>query len=114
MSVGSAIYTNGFADIFGGRQYNAIDYKGPTAYSNTGTASTSGDQMSHRLFAFENTIETLIGSVDQSGTYLVVPQPVQNGVGPWKLRWFTLSGMTEVVNGTNLSAYTVRLSGFGF
>ena len=116
MSVGSAKYPNGFADIFGGRQFNAVDYSGPTAYNNTGTASTSGDTLSHRLFGFENTIQAPMNgaTLDQSGTYYVIWQPKANGVTVWSLRWFVLSTNAEVANGVNLSAYTVRLSAIGF
>jgi hypothetical protein len=115
MSVGSPKYVPGFPDIFGGKMFNTIDYSGPTAYNNTGTPATSGDSVSHRMFGFENTVETYIGeSVDQSGTYFVIAQPVNNGVTAWKLRWFTLSGSTEVANGVNLSGFTVKLSAIGF
>lgn len=115
MSVGSAQYVNGFADVFGGKLFNTIDYSGPAAYNNTGTPSTSGDTMDPKFFGFGNTIETFVnGSTDQTGVYIVVAEPTNNGVTAWKLRWFTLSGMTEVANGTNLSGKTVKLSAIGF
>ena len=115
MSVGSAIQTPGQADIFGGRQFNAIDYKGPTSYVNTGVGSTSGDTIGHRMFGFENTIQAIIdASLDQTGTYQVVDQPMQNGVTSWRLRWFVVSTGAEVANGTNLSAFTVKLAAIGF
>ena len=115
MSVGQAKQTPGFADVFGGRLFNTIDYSGPTSYTNTGTASTSGDSLDCRFFGFPNTIETVTGeSADQSGTYFVIGQPINNGVTGWKLRWFTLVGSTEVANGVNLSGYTVKLSAIGY
>ena len=114
MSVGAVTQTFGFPDIFGGKMFNTIDYAGPTSYNNTGTPATSGDTMSHRMFGFENTVETFIGeSLDQTGTYFVKAQPNNSGVTTWRLRWFTTAG-TEVANGVNLSAYTVKLSAIGF
>ena len=114
MSVGSPSTVFGFADVFGGHQFNTIDYAGPTAYNNTGTPATSGDSLSHRMFGFENTVETYIGqSFDQTGTYYVRAQPLNNGVTSWKLRWFTTAGV-EVANGVDLSTYKVKLSAIGF
>jgi hypothetical protein len=115
MAVGSAKYVNGFADTFGGHLFNAIDYSGPTSYVNTGVGTTSGDTISHRMFGFENTIETIIGaSVSQSGNFQAVDQVVQNGVGPWRIRWFVIATGAEVANGINLSGETVRLAAIGF
>jgi hypothetical protein len=114
MSVGSAKQTQGFADVFGGRQFNTIDYSGPTAYNNTGTPTTSGDTMDPMMFGFKNTIQELFnGSIDQTGAYKVLAQPVNNGITVWRLRWFSVAG-TEVANGVNLSTYTVKLSAIGF
>jgi hypothetical protein len=115
MTTGSPKPYLGTADIFGGRQFNSIDYSGPTSYNNTGVGSTSGDTMSHRQFGFENTIQSFDGiSIDQSGTYYVLPQPQQNGVTPWRLRWFTVGTGVEVANGVNLSTYTVKLAAIGY
>lgn len=114
-SVGAPLYVNGFPDIFGGKMFNTIDYKGPTSYNNTGIGSTSGDTVGHRMFGFENTVETYIGqSIDQTGTYYVVAMPKNNGVTSWRLRWFQVSNAAEVANGVNLSAYTVKLAAIGF
>ena len=114
-SVGSGNQTNGFADVFGGKLFNVIDYTGPKSYNNTGTPATSGDALDPKMFGFPNSIEALIGtSTDQTGVYIVVGMPVNNGVTKWILRWFTLSGMTEVVNTTDLSAKTVKLAAVGF
>lgn len=114
MSVGSAKQTQGFADVFGGRQFNTVDYSGPTAYNNTGSAATSGDTLDPHMFGFQNTIQALIAEgADQTGAYKITPQPINNGITIWRLRWFTVAG-TEVANGVNLSAYTVKLSAIGF
>lgn len=115
MSVGSAIYTNGQADIFGGRQFNCIDYKGPTSYNNTGVGATSGDSLSHRMFGFENTIQAIICvTIDQTGTYEAIQQPDRTGVTGWHLRWFVVSTGAEVANGVNLSAVIVKIAAIGF
>ena len=114
-SVGSGKQTSGFADVFGGKLYNTIDYSGPTSYNNTATPATSGDVIDPKMFGFPNTIEALIcTSADQTGVYVGVAMPVNNGVTRWIVRWFTLSGMTEVANATNLSTKTMKLSAVGF
>ena len=114
-SVGTGIQANGFADVFGGKLFNAIDYKGSSSYNNTGTPATSGDVLDPKMFGFPNSIEFLVGtSTDQTGVYIVVGMPANNGVSKWYLRWFTLSGMTEVANATDLSGKTVKLSAVGF
>lgn len=114
MSVGTAKQVNGFADVFGGKNFNAIDYSGPTAYNNTGTGSTSGDSLDPKAFGFFNDIIALIGtSIDQSGTYYVVGQPINNGVTKWYLRWFTVGTGVEVANGVALNTKTVRLAAIG-
>jgi hypothetical protein len=114
MSVGTGKQTPGFADVFGGKLFNTIDYSGPTAYNNTGTAATSGDSLDPKMFGFNNTIESIIdSSLDQTGTYYAFEQPINNGVTAWRLRWFTAAGV-EVANGVNLSGYTVKLSAVGF
>jgi hypothetical protein len=114
MSVGTGKQTSGFADVFGGKLFNTIDYSGPTAYNNTGNPATSGDSLDPKMFGFNNTIESIFqASLDQTGTYYAFEQPVNSAVTAWRLRWFTASG-TEVANGVNLSNYTVKLSAVGF
>jgi len=84
MAVGSAKQTNGFADVFGGKLFNTVDYSGPTSYVN-GT----GDAIDPKIFGFNNEVQAIIGtSIDESGTYYVIGQPVNNGVTKWYLRWF--------------------------
>lgn len=114
-SVGTGKQTNGFADVFGGKLFNVIDYSGPSSYNNTGTPATSGDLLDPKMFGFPNAIEHLIGtSLDQTGVYIVVGQPANNGVTKWILRWYTASGMTEVANATDLHLKTVKLAAVGF
>lgn len=106
---------SGQRDAFGGKQYSTFDYAGPTSYNNTGTPATSGDTISPSLFGFFNTILTPFGggNIDQSGTYQIFWQSQQNGLTPWRLRWFTTAGV-EVANGVNLAAYIVKLAAIGY
>lgn len=114
MAVGTAKQIAGFADIFGGKNFNTVDYSGPKSYVNTGTPATSGDSLDPKAFGAFNDIIAVIGtSLDQTGVYVVLGQPVNNGVTAWRLRWFTASGMTEVANATDLSTKTVKLAIIG-
>lgn len=114
MSVGTAKQINGFADVFGGKNFNTVDYSGPTSYNNTGTPATSGDTLDPKAFGSFNDIIAVIGtSLDQTGVYIVRAQPVNNGVTAWKLRWFAVSGGAEVSNAVNLSTFTVKLAIIG-
>ena len=111
MAVGTAKQVNGFADVFGGKNFNAIDYSGPSSY--VGGVS-GGDALDPKAFGFFNDIIALVGtSIDQDGRYVVIGQPSNNGVTAWHLRWFTVVGMTEVVDTTDLSGVTVRLAAVG-
>lgn len=101
------IVTNG-QDTFGGHLWGACDQKGSASYV------AGGDAVSHRQFGFNNTIVTLIGSVDQSDTYFAIGRPLQNGVTTWQLVWFLVSTGAEVAPGTVLSGVTVRLSAIGY
>lgn len=115
VTVGAAKQTQGFADVFGGRQYNTVDYTAPATYNNTGTPATSGELLDPHIFGFQNTIQSVEGSTDQSGTYVVVCVPVNNGITQWRVRWFTLSGMTEIANNaTTVAGKVVKLSAIGF
>lgn len=114
MAVGSAKQTQGFADVFGGRNFNVIDYTGVSSYANTGTPSTSGEALDPKFFGFQNTIQFVAASGDQSGTYYGIVFPVNNGVTAWRIRWFAVATGQEVTNGTNLSTRVLKLSGIGF
>jgi hypothetical protein len=112
MAVGSAKAVPNGQDTFGGHFFGTVDYSGPSSYLG---GATHGDAIDPRIFGFPNTITAIIcASVDQSGVYMVVPQPAANGTTAWTLRWFTLVGMTEVTDTTNLSTKTVRLSAIGY
>lgn len=113
-SFGTAKQINGFADVFGGKNFNCVDYSGPASYNNTATPATSGDTLDPKAFGAFNDIIAVIGeSMDQTGVYIVRAMPVNNGVTAWKLRWFTASNGTEVANATDLSGKTVKLAIIG-
>ena|SRR5208337_3204657 len=108
--VGTAKQTPGFADVFGGRFFNTIDYTGVTSYLN-GT----GELLDPHMFGFQNTIECIIDvSLSQNGSYYAQAQPVNSGVTKWYLRWFAVATGQEVTNTTNLSAAVVRISAIGY
>jgi hypothetical protein len=106
--VGSGASVTNSQDVFGGHLFGAVDYKGPASYVQ------GGDAMDPHIFGFPNTIVTLIGSQDQSNTYIAVPRPIQNGVTPWQLVWRTAATGAEVAANTNLSTFIVRLSAIGY
>ena len=110
MAVGSAKVTQGFADVFGGRQFNTIDYSGPASYA------TGGDTLDPHMFGFQNTIQFVwVSDLDQTSTYSPSLVPVNNGITVWKLKWFTNAARTtEVTAATNLSAVVVKMSAVGF
>jgi hypothetical protein len=115
MAVGTAKQINGFADIFGGKNYNTVDYSGPASYAG-GVAG--GDKLDPKAFGSFNDIIAVIGvSLDQTGLFYVLPQPLNNGVTQWFLRWFTVTAGGgiggEVANGVNLSGKTVKVSIIG-
>lgn len=108
MATGSANAVPNGQDTFGGHFYGAADYNGPTSYA------VGGDTIDPRIFGFPNTILTLIGSADQSNTYIAVPRPLFDGTTAWKLVWRTASTGAEVAANFNLSGFTVRLSAVGY
>jgi hypothetical protein len=106
--VGSAKAVSGAQDTFGGKFYGIADYSGPASYV------SGGDAVDPHIFGFPNAILTLIGSEDQSNTYIAVPRPMASGFQvAWQLVWRTASTGAEVAPGTNLSTFTVRLSALG-
>lgn len=111
---GTAKQIAGFADVFGGKNFNAVDYSGSKSYNNTGVQATSGDLLDPKAFGFFNDIISIIGDgIDQTGTYQVTGQTINGGVTQWRLRWFVVSTGAEVANGVNLSGFTVRVSAIG-
>jgi hypothetical protein len=106
--VGSGTITRFGQDTFGGHLYGAVDYKGSSSYVPGGDGP-----ISHKMFGFQNTIITLIGSADQTNTYFVEPRPLQNDVTTWQLVWKVTATGLEVAAAVNLSGFTVRLSAIG-
>lgn len=106
-AVGSAKAVPNGQDVFGGHLFGAVDYSGPASYVQ------GGDAIDSRIFGFPNTILTLIGSFDQSQTYIAVPKPLYSGTTAWNLVWESPDG-TEPNAGTDLSTFTVRLSAVGY
>ena len=84
---------------------------GPTSYSQT-TADVIANPAANDYLAAVSACGT------QSGTYFLVPVPTTAGViragapsasqSGWKFVWYTVSGMTQVSNGVNLSAEVVQ------
>jgi hypothetical protein len=115
--VGSATINRFGQDVFGGHLFGAVDYKGSASYVQ------GGDLIDPHVFGFNNTIVTLIGSVDQTDKFQAVGRPLQNDVTQWQLVWISLtSGSvggqtqvagTEAIAATNLSTFIVRLSAIG-
>jgi hypothetical protein len=108
------------------------DVDGPTSYINTGTFNTSGQQLNAADFGFGgfeivdapalssdgvNDITLVVGATTAGATQLSPsPGAGQPGaaVASAVIHWYTAvrgvgSNPTEVTNGTNLSAKTVRL-----
>jgi len=117
-AVGSTKPILGSVDTFGGHYYSPLDYSGPASYVQ------GGDSISPASFGMYNNIQTLVGSIDQSGKFMAVPRPLANGVTQWQLIWISLTTATvggqaqtagtEAATGTNLSTFTVRLSAIGY
>jgi hypothetical protein len=106
--VGSGKIARDSQDVFGGKLYAPVDYSGPLSYVQ------GGDAVDTRGFGFPNVIMTLIGSIDQTGTFRLEPRPLQNGVTAWQMIWTVLSTGQEVASGTNLSKFKARLSAIGY
>jgi hypothetical protein len=106
-----------------------VDHDGPASYNNTGTFTTSGEQVNASDFGlggFEtvgvdslasdgaSVVEVCLGCTVAGATFATgagsssqVPGPVATTA---VLHWFTgVTRSTEVANATNLSARSVRL-----
>ena len=81
MGSGNSKVLLGSLDTFGGKYYAPLDYTGPSSYV------TGGDKVIAKAFGMEK-ILTLIGSVDQSDTYIVKGRPLSDGICDWRLVWF--------------------------
>lgn len=105
----------GGQDVWGGHAVKMFNYTGPTSYD--GGTGAQGDRVDCVGVANQTglrNIDNIIGGVSLSGTYLIVAQPVT--AGPTKqylLRWFTMQGMTEVSDSTNLSGESAIITVIG-
>lgn len=96
----------GYPDYIGKRLAWCGDQSGPNPYV------TGGDPTA--LPQYQNYIDSIHGSISLSGTYYVRALPSGSGArATWKLKWIVAATNTEVANGVDLSAETVRLDGFG-
>ena len=90
----------------GQRQMFVYTAAGPAAYS-----QTTGDALSVPTGVY---LDANPPCVDTTGTYMVVFVPSVVGTRvTWTARWYTLSGMTQVANATNLSAVNVQFGAQG-
>lgn len=97
----------GYPDRVGKRNTFCASAVGPTSYN-----TTTKDVVASPVFQFY--IDAIFPAMTVSGTYFVTFVPSAGGARPtWKAVWWTVSGMTEVTNTTNLSAETVQFGGFG-
>ena len=107
----------GMNQTFGGLYYAPLDYAGYASYVQ------GGDSIGPASFGCNSYLWTLIGSMDQSTKFRVEPRPLSSGFTQWQLVWISLTTATvggqaqtagaEAAAGTNLSAFTVRLSAIG-
>ena len=105
--VGSAKDVRSEGDVFGGKLFGLADYNGPISYVQ------GGDSLDSRIFGFPNAIISLIGGMDHTNTYSIVPRALANGVTKWQAVWIVTATGVEVAAAVNLSTYTVRLSALG-
>ena len=106
---GTASPVAGAADIFGGKGFNVLTYSGAASYNNG-----IGDRVDVKLFGFQNKLIVLSPmGLSVSGTYYTIPQPANQGLTAWYLRWYILSNNQEVAGGQNLSGESIQLMGMG-
>lgn len=99
----------GQVDTFGGHFWSAIGYSGPASYVK------GGDSIGPQSFGFNNSIFTLVGSVDGTDTYEAVPLALSVGSNPtYQIFWRVIATGLEVAAGVDLSGVTVMLSAIGY
>ena len=92
-----------------------VDHSGPASYATGGeTLGAINNQTGVTLQGLATLDAVLVVGVAISGSYWVLAQPSGTGTRKtFKLLWFTATAgvpsLTQVTNGTNLSAETVRL-----
>jgi|SRR5208337_1359773 len=95
-----------YPDLIGRRSAFAGNLPGPASYV------TGGDPVQFAQFNYY--IDTIHGTLSVSGNYLLrflpsgpLPRPT------WKAKWIVVSSGLEAGPGTNLSAETAIVSGYG-
>ena len=98
-------------DIFGGHAAGAADYVGPTTYTNPGGDPIPFDS----VIGAGTRAHAIVPAVTSDGLYLVLFQPNNSAGVPhtWVARWFLLSTMAEVSNGTDLSGHSAVILAIG-
>jgi hypothetical protein len=109
----------GGRDVWGGRGIFFASYSGPASYFNGGGAVNLNGEIIDSIGGTtelgpantpQRNIEAIPPVVTVSGTYMVVfaptAAPVSGAPRRWYARWFTMSGMTEVANATDLHLET--------
>lgn len=103
----STKYQNYF-QVLGQKRISIVDKYGPVSYLN-GT----GEVLSVQLFGFNN-LEAIYGGLDSTGVYWAAVYKNPGPRGTFTIKWFTFSGMVEVVNTTNLSAIVAQVTAIGY
>ncbi len=108
MSNSKLSYMPGYPDNIGRRFAFACKGVGPTSYN-----STAKDVLT--LPGFRHYIDNMQGFVvTVSGTYYLQLRPsIAGGRATWKAVWYSVGGVTEVTNATDLSGETFIVGGYG-
>lgn len=95
----------GYETKFGNKNVIVVDHTGPSNYQ-----QATEDVLNASDFG-EGGFDVVIGSMDTTKTYFVeaIHSNTGGALSSLKLVWFVMAG-TEVTNGTDLSAKTVRLT----
>lgn len=90
----------------GQRQMFVYTASGPASYS-----QTNGDALSVPTGVY---LDAIPPAVDTTGVYMVIFVPSVTGTRvTWTARYYTLSGMTQVANATNLAAINFQFGAQG-
>lgn len=127
---------DGFPDAFGSHRASVFPHSGPSSYAVVVLAAATTPSGGDLVNASEGGLKDIIsleGGLTDDGIFLVVPVPIgpsstpQGAVAPgtsqWRLMWIAnktgaFGGQaqtfgTEAVVGTDLSAFTARLTAIG-
>lgn len=97
-----------FADTWGGKHINVVDWNGPAAY-----VGGVGEKIDPAPFGCQE-LMFVDGTMSVSGTYIVACEPVGAGRTTWVAQYYTASTGAQLGSGpTNLSGETFKLKGYG-